>query len=152
MLMRVVLQRVAEASVAVGGERVSHIGRGILVLAAFSSSDSDAELHWMARKICSLRLFEDEDGKLNRSLEETGGEILVVSQFTLYGDCRKGRRPSFDKSAPPALAQELYDRFVGFLRDESPCLVAEGVFREHMHVALVNDGPVTLILEKDFAA
>jgi D-tyrosyl-tRNA(Tyr) deacylase len=103
----------------------------------------------MAKKIISLRIFEDDEGKLNRSLGETGGEILVVSQFTLYGDCRKGRRPSFDKSAPPDQAQDLYDKFVAILQHVSPGVVAEGVFREHMHVGLVNDGPVTLILEKD---
>lgn len=147
--MRVVVQRVAEASVNVGDERISHIGRGILALVAFSRADSEDELRWMAKKIVSLRLFEDDEAKMNRSLEEVGGEILVVSQFTLYGDCRKGRRPSFDKSAAPDRAQELYGRFVRILKDESPCPVAEGVFREHMHIHLVNDGPVTLIVEKD---
>lgn len=150
--MRVVIQRVTQAAVTVDEVRISRIGRGIVALVAFSRSDSVDELRWMAKKMISLRLFEDEDHKMNRSLEEIGGEILVVSQFTLYGDCRKGRRPSFDKSAPPDRAEELYEQFVRILRDESPCPVAEGVFREHMHVALVNDGPVTLIVEKESPA
>jgi D-tyrosyl-tRNA(Tyr) deacylase len=147
--MRVVIQRVAKASVRVGDEEISSIGRGILVLAAFSKKDSESELQWMAKKIVSLRVFEDDNGKMNRTLQEMGGEILVVSQFTLYGDCRKGRRPGFDKSASPEQAQDLYERFVKILERESPGPVAEGVFREHMHVSLVNDGPVTLIIEKD---
>ena len=147
--MRVVIQRVSEASVRVGDEQISRIGRGILALAAFSRGDSEAELQWMAGKIISLRVFEDADGKMNLSLQDIGGEILIVSQFTLYGDCRKGRRPGFDKSAAPAQAQDLYDRFVKILERESPGPVAEGVFREHMHVSLVNDGPVTLIVDKE---
>lgn len=147
--MRVVIQRVSQASVRVGDECVSSIGRGLVALAAFSHNDSDSELQWMAKKIVSLRVFEDDKGKMNLSLQEIGGEIMVVSQFTLYGDCRKGRRPGFDKSAPPDRAQELYERFVKILEAEAPGPVAEGVFREHMRVNLVNDGPVTLILEKD---
>ncbi len=150
--MRAVVQRVAEAAVAVGGNEVSRIGRGILVLVGFTATDTEDVLYWMARKLPSLRLFEDEDGKMNRTVEEIGGEILTVSQFTLYGDCRKGRRPSFDKSAPPEQAEALYDKFIEILKDEAPCPVATGVFRELMHVSLVNDGPVTLIVEKESGA
>ncbi|NIM19103.1 MAG: D-tyrosyl-tRNA(Tyr) deacylase [Candidatus Latescibacteria bacterium] len=150
--MRAVLQRVSEASVAVGGREISRIGRGFLVLIGFTRSDCDEVLQWMAQKISSLRLFEDEAGKMNCTLEEVGGEILAVSQFTLYGDCRKGRRPSFDKSAPPEQAEMLYEKFIDILKREAPCPVAAGVFREHMHVSLVNDGPVTLMIEKEAGA
>lgn len=147
--MRVVVQRVKEAAVAVEGREVGRIGRGFLVLAGFSSRDTGSELEWMARKLPSLRVFEDEGGKLNLTLEEVGGECLVVSQFTLYGDCRKGRRPSFDKSAPPEQAERLYESFVRMLTEAAPVRVVTGVFREHMDVSLVNDGPVTLILDKE---
>ena len=147
--MRVVVQRVKQAAVTIEGREVARIGRGFLILAGFSSTDSEAELEWMARKVPSLRVFEDEGGKLNLTLEEVGGECLVVSQFTLYGDCRKGRRPSFDKSAPPAQAEQLYDTFVRKLSEATPARIATGVFREYMNVSLVNDGPVTLILDKE---
>jgi D-tyrosyl-tRNA(Tyr) deacylase len=147
--MRAVVQRVKEAAVTIEGREVARIGRGFLILAGFSSTDSEAELEWMARKLPSLRVFEDEGGKLNLTLEEVGGECLVVSQFTLYGDCRKGRRPSFDKSAPPAQAERLYDSFVRILTEATLVRVVTGVFREYMNVSLVNDGPVTLILDKE---
>ena len=147
--MRVVVQRVKEAAVAIEGREVARIGRGLLILTGFTASDTEAELQWMARKLPSLRVFEDDGGKLNLTIEEVGGECLVVSQFTLYGDCRKGRRPSFDKSAPPAQAEQLYESFVRILTKEAPVRVATGVFREHMDVSLVNDGPVTLILDKE---
>jgi D-tyrosyl-tRNA(Tyr) deacylase len=147
--MRVVVQRVKEAAVKIGPEESARIGPGFLVLVGFTASDTESELQWMARKLPSLRVFEDDQGKMNRTLEETGGECLVVSQFTLYGDCRKGRRPSFDKSAPPEQAEKLYDSFVRILADASRVRVATGVFREYMQVSLVNDGPVTLILEKE---
>ncbi len=147
--MRVVVQRVKEAAVAIEGREVARIGRGFLILAGFTASDTEAEIQWMARKLPSLRVFEDAGGKLNLTIEEVNGECLVVSQFTLYGDCRKGRRPSFDKSAPPAQAQQLYDSFVRILTKEATVRVATGMFREHMDVSLVNDGPVTLILDKE---
>ncbi len=147
--MRAVIQRVREASVTVHGQEIASIGPGILLLVGFTGSDDEGVLRWMARKVSTLRLFEDEQQKMNRTLEEVGGEILVVSQFTVYGDCRKGRRPSFDKSAPPDRAEKLYERFLDTLKDEAPCRVASGVFQEHMHVSLVNDGPVTLIVDKE---
>ncbi|MFH1754912.1 MAG: D-aminoacyl-tRNA deacylase [Candidatus Latescibacterota bacterium] len=150
--MRVVIQRVKQAGVDIAGEQVTRIAHGILVLAGFSRSDTDCELSWMAKKIVSLRIFADDDGKMNLTLQDIGGSILVVSQFTLYGDCRKGKRPSFDKSAPPALAEGLYGTFVEMITQEAPGLVAAGVFREHMQVSLVNDGPVTLIIEKEHGA
>ncbi|UCG50873.1 MAG: D-tyrosyl-tRNA(Tyr) deacylase [Candidatus Latescibacterota bacterium] len=147
--MRAVIQRVSRASVDVNGEIVGSIEIGLLVLVGFVKNDSDDVLRWMARKIISLRVFEDPEGKMNLDLETVGGRILVVSQFTLYGDCRKGKRPSFDRSAPPILAEALYNRFVEVLREEAPFEIETGVFQAHMNVSLVNDGPVTLVLEKE---
>lgn len=147
--MRVVVQRVSSAAVDVDGERIASIECGLLVLAAFAFSDTEETAAWVARKIPSLRVFEDEDGKLNRSLEEAGGSLLVVSQFTLYGDCRKGKRPSFDKSAPPERAEALYGSFLRLLAGHTRQPVKSGRFQEHMQVFLVNDGPVTLVIEKE---
>lgn len=147
--MRVVIQRVKQAAVRVDGEAVGEIERGSLVLAGFTGADNDETLRWMARKIASLRLFEDSDGKMNLDLQAVGGRILVVPQFTLYGDCRKGKRPSFDRSATPEIAETLFDRFVQLLREEISTGVETGVFQARMDVSLVNDGPVTLILEKE---
>jgi D-tyrosyl-tRNA(Tyr) deacylase len=146
--VRVVVQRVAEAAVDVDGKEIARIGRGFLVLAGFGKDDNDARIDWMARKVSSLRIFEDETGRMASALEAVGGEILVVSQFTLYGDVRKGARPGFDKSAPPELARELYARFLTSLRDVCP-RVAIGVFQAHMRVSLVNDGPVTILVDND---
>jgi D-tyrosyl-tRNA(Tyr) deacylase len=147
--MKVVLQRVSEASVSVDGRVVGSTGKGLLLLVGFTSGDGESELAWMARKIVDLRIFPDDEGKMNRSLVEQGGEILVVSQFTLYGDARKGRRPSFDQAASPEIAILLYRRFLELLRDLVPGKVAEGEFGAMMDVSLVNDGPVTLVLEKE---
>jgi len=147
--MRVVVQRVKSASVSVDGAAVGAIERGFLVLAAFTSGDNDDTLRWMARKLPSLRVFDEADGKMNLGLESVGGSILVVSQFTLYGDCRKGKRPGFDKSAPPDKAERLYRKFVATLREEAGCRIETGVFQAHMEVALVNDGPVTFVIEKE---
>jgi len=147
--VRTVVQRVMSASVLVGGRVVGEIGRGFLVLAGFTASDNDETLRWMARKIPSLRVFDDADGKMNLGLESVEGSILVVSQFTLYGDCRKGKRPGFDKSAPPEEAEGLYRRFVAMLREEAGCRIETGVFQAHMEVSLVNDGPVTFVIEKE---
>jgi len=147
--MRVVLQRVSRASVRVEGGTVGSIGVGFLVLAGFAPADSDATLTWMAEKILGLRLFGDAEGKMNRDLAEVGGAVLVVSQFTLYGDAKKGRRPSFIDAAPPEIAVPLYERFVALLREKAGGIpVATGEFGAMMEVELVNDGPVTLILEK----
>lgn len=146
--MRTVVQRVAGASVDVDGRRVASIGRGLLLLVAFRSGDTDRELDWTARKCLGLRIFEDADGLMNRSLLDVEGEVLVVSQFTLYGDVRKGKRPSFTGSAPAGEANRLYRRFVEMLERRWP-RVAEGVFQANMQVGLVNDGPVTLIVERE---
>jgi D-tyrosyl-tRNA(Tyr) deacylase len=146
--MRVVVQRVSEAAVVVVGRKVSSIGHGLLVLAAFKAGDGDEELRWMAKKCLELRIFEDAEGKMNRSLLDEGGELLVVSQFTLYGNCRKGRRPAYTESAPAGEAERLYERFLGILRSEYD-RVAEGVFGAKMRVELVNDGPVTLVIDRE---
>jgi D-tyrosyl-tRNA(Tyr) deacylase len=145
--MRVVVQRVSEASVAVGGTVVSSIGPGILVLAAFRSGDAESDLEWMARKCLDLRIFEDDGGKMNRSVLDRGGEVLVVSQFTLYGECRKGRRPDFLESAPADEARALYEQFLDRMKSRYP-KIAGGVFGATMSVRLVNDGPVTLIIDR----
>jgi D-tyrosyl-tRNA(Tyr) deacylase len=146
--MRVVVQRVSEASVEVDGKAVSSIGAGLVVLAAFRAGDSDAELDWMARKCLELRIFGDDSGRMNRSVLEVNGDLLLVSQFTLYGDCRKGRRPDFIASARAEEAQGLYRRFLDILNGYYP-KVAEGVFGAKMKVRLVNDGPVTLVIDRD---
>lgn len=145
--MRVVIQRVQRARVTVDGEVVGEIGHGLLLLVGIGRGEAEEALRWVADKIINLRIFEDESGKMNRSLREVGGEILAVSQFTLYGDVRKGRRPSFTGAAPPEEAEPLFDRFVQLLR-ASGVRVATGRFRAHMLVELVNDGPVTLLLER----
>jgi D-tyrosyl-tRNA(Tyr) deacylase len=146
--MRAVVQRVAQAAVSVEEREVARIGRGFLVLAGFGRDDTSADLEWMARKIASLRIFEDESGRMSRSLDAVGGEILVVSQFTLYADVRKGARPGFDDSAPPEVAHDLYQRFVEALRSCSSGRVATGEFQAVMRVSLVNEGPVTLVIER----
>lgn len=144
--MRAVVQRVAESSVRIGDRTVARIGGGLLVLLAVSRLDERADGDYLAQKISNLRIFEDESGRLNRSLLETGQEMLVVSQFTLYGDCRKGRRPSFGEAAEPEKADRLYRYFVDRVR-EIGVRVKTGRFRETMAVALINDGPVTLIVD-----
>jgi D-tyrosyl-tRNA(Tyr) deacylase len=144
--MRACIQRVSEAQVTVDGEITGRIGRGLVVLLGVGDGDGDTEVAWMAEKIAGLRIFEDEAGKMNRSLDEAGGAMLVVSQFTLFGDCHKGRRPSFTTAAPPELAERLYDSFVARVRGAG-IEVATGRFREHMMVSLVNDGPVTLWID-----
>ena len=148
--MRVVLQRVKRAEVRIVDRIAGKIGTGFLVLAGFAPSDTDAQLSWMAEKILGLRVFGDAEGKMNRDLAEVGGGVLVVSQFTLYGDASKGRRPSFIDAAPPTVAIPLYERFVAVLREKSggKIPVATGEFGAMMDVELVNDGPVTLILER----
>lgn len=144
--MRAVLQRVSESQVAVGEEVIAKIGRGLMVLLAVAKGDRFADADYLADKIIHLRIFEDEKGKMNRSLHEIGAEMLVVSQFTLLGDCRKGRRPSFIEAADPELADTLYAYFIEKVRQKSVS-VQTGRFRAMMAVTLVNDGPVTIILE-----
>jgi len=145
--VRVVLQRAARATVTLDGRTVAAIGQGLVVLVGFTHADDATAADWMAEKIAGLRIFADRDGKMNRSLMDVGGALLVVSQFTLYGDARKGRRPSFVAAAPPDLAVPLYERFVAALRAQG-LTVATGVFGALMAVELVNDGPVTLVLER----
>ena len=144
--MRAVVQRVKRAEVRVGDDVAGSIGPGLLVLVGIGKTDSDTDLQNLAEKIVNLRVFEDEHGKMNRSLLERGGQVLCVSQFTLYGDCRKGRRPSYDQAAGPDTAQRLYDDFVKALRSFG-IVVATGQFQAMMEVELVNDGPVTLLLD-----
>lgn len=144
--MRAVIQRVRSASVTVDGAVVGRIARGVVVLVGIGQGDGAADVAYVARKVRELRLFEDEGGRLNRSLTEVGGAALVVSQFTLYGDCRRGRRPSFDKAAPPAGALRIYEDLVAALR-AGGLTVQTGRFQAMMQVELVNDGPVTLLLD-----
>lgn len=145
--MRAVVQRVARAEVRVGGRTVGAIGRGLTVLAGFAPGDDEGTLRWMAEKLRTLRVFPDDEGRMNRSVEEVAGEMLIVSQFTLYGDVARGRRPSFTGAAPPDEAARLYDRFVDACRGAS-VPVATGDFGAIMEVELVNDGPVTLVIER----
>jgi D-tyrosyl-tRNA(Tyr) deacylase len=145
--MRIVLQRVSRAKVTVDGRVTGEIGRGLLLLAGFTDGDTEDALAWMADKVVGLRIFPDDEGKMNRSVEEIDGALLVVSQFTLYGDTRKGRRPSFIDAARPEIAIPLYERFLQMLRATGRP-VQTGEFGAMMDVELVNDGPVTLILER----
>ena len=145
--MRVVVQRVSRASVTIDGEVTGSIGRGLLLLAALKGDESEQDLAWMANRCVGLRIFPDNQGKMNRSLDEVEGGILAISQFTLYGDCRKGRRPSFIGAGDPEASEKLFDRFLGLLQ-ETGTQVATGRFGAMMQVELVNDGPVTLIIDK----
>ena len=146
--MRALIQRVSRASVLVDDQEVASIGRGYLVLLGVARDDGEAQAAWLARKIAGLRLFEDDAGKMNLDLADVAGAVLAVSQFTLYGDARKGRRPSFSRAAPPAQARALYDTFCELLMAEG-VPVQKGVFQAHMEVGLVNDGPVTLWLQNE---
>ncbi len=144
--MRACVQRVREASVEVDCATVGSIGAGLVVLLGVAAGDEDADAAWMAEKVVDLRIFADDQGKMNRSLADTKGEMLVVSQFTLLGDCRKGRRPSFVHAALPEKANRLYEVFSSLVAQRG-IRVATGRFRAHMNVSLVNDGPVTLLLD-----
>lgn len=144
--MKAVIQRVSAAKVEVDGKAVGRIGRGILVLLGVEKGDGERDADWLAEKIGNLRIFEDEKGKMNLSVKEVAGELLAVSQFTLAGNCAKGRRPSFDTAAPPEEANRLYEYFVAKLRTLG-LPVETGVFQAMMQVSLINDGPVTFILE-----
>jgi D-tyrosyl-tRNA(Tyr) deacylase len=149
--MRALVQRVLEASVEVDGCLAGQIGPGLLILLGVRHSDTPREAQFVAGKCLDLRIFEDQDGKMNRSVRDVAGSVLVVSQFTLYGDCRKGRRPSFIDAAPPTVSEPLYEVFVGCIA-ESGLRTAQGVFGAQMKVRLLNDGPVTVIVEKDASA
>ena len=144
--MKACIQRVRRARVMVGGEVAGQIGTGVVVLLGVAAGDSLSDARTLAAKVASLRIFDDDQGKMNRSLAEVGGAMLVVSQFTLLADCRKGRRPSFTDAAPPELAAQLYQAFVEAM-EQAGVPVATGRFRQHMEVELVNDGPVTLVLD-----
>ena len=144
--MRVLLQRVRRASVTVAGETVGEIGHGILLFIGITAGDARADADWLAKKAAGLRIFEDEAGKMNKSLLDIGGDALVVSQFTLYADCRKGRRPGFDLAGDPAAANELYEYFAERLKAEGAAHVATGRFGADMLVSLENDGPATFLL------
>lgn len=146
--MRALIQRVSSAAVSVDGVQISRIGKGLLILLGVKTGDTTAEADFLADKCVGLRIFEDAEEKMNLSLSDVGGEVLVVSQFTLYGDARRGRRPSFTLAAPPAQSEPLYEYFVERLRTAG-LRVATGQFGAMMAVSLVNDGPVTLLLEKD---
>ncbi len=144
--MRAVIQRVSEASVVVDEKTVGEIGQGILVLLGVQKGDTEESLKWLVDKISGLRIFKDNAGKMNLSVKDVGGGVLVVSQFTLYGDCRKGRRPGFDNAAPPETAEPLYEKAIRLFQEHG-LETQGGVFGAYMQVSLVNDGPVTFILE-----
>ena len=144
--MRVVVQRVREAKVVVDGSTTGAIGTGLLALIGISRSDAAVDADYLVDKLIGLRVFPDDDGKMNRSVQEAGGSLLLISQFTLYGDCRRGRRPSFDQAAPPEQAQTLYEHFVARAR-MGPVPVETGIFQASMQVYLINDGPVTIWMD-----
>ena len=149
--MRALLQRVTHGSVSVDGQRIGQIGTGLVVLVGVKQGDGLDEASWLARKLANLRIFEDDQGTMNLSLIDTQGAALVVSQFTLYGDARKGRRPSYSHAARPEEAERLIDQFCQLLRDEGVDKIETGRFQAHMQVEIHNDGPVTLMLDTDIS-
>lgn len=144
--MRLIVQRVNEARVEVDNQVTGSIGKGLLVFIGVAKTDTEKEADYLVDKVVGLRIFADEEGKMNRSISDAAGSLLIVSQFTLYGDCRKGRRPSFDLAAPPEQAKALYDYFVAAAR-RTPVPVETGTFQASMQVHLINDGPVTILME-----
>jgi len=146
--MRAVIQRVSAAHVTVGGETIGRIGRGLVVLLGVRKGDRSQQARALAEKVCNLRIFADDAGKMNRSARDVAADVLIVSQFTLYGDCSKGRRPGFDRAAPPEVAQELYELFIDEVAARG-LTAAHGQFAAMMRVHLVNDGPVTLLLDTE---
>ncbi len=144
--MRAVIQKVSRAKIIVNGETISEIGPGLLALIGIGREDGEKDMAYLADKIPNLRIFEDGEGKLNRSVSDVGGEILMVSQFTLYGNAQHGRRPSFIDAAPPEEARPIYERLLGIFREKGVSLKT-GIFQAHMEIELVNDGPVTLLLD-----
>lgn len=149
--MRLVIQRVRSAEVMVEGAVTGRIGAGLLVLAGFASTDTPDQLAWMARKLVQLRIFSDDAGQMNRSVLDTGGDVLVVSQFTLLADARKGNRPSYVGAAPPAVAEPLYRQFLALVAELLGRPVPTGIFGADMQVSLINDGPVTIVLDSPAA-
>lgn len=145
--MRIVIQRVAEASVTIEKQVKGQIGNGLLLLAGFSPDDTTDDLQWLARKVVQLRIFNDEEGKMNKSIQETGGDMLLISQFTLLASTRKGNRPSYIQAAGPAVAIPLYEQFIALLQSELGKDIETGAFGADMKVALVNDGPVTIVMD-----
>ncbi len=150
--MRLVIQRVREASVTVEGAITGQIGPGLLVLVGCAPTDDEAALNWLVRKLVALRIFNDDNGQMNRSVRDVGGEVLAVSQFTLLADARKGNRPSYTGAAPPAVAEPLYQRFVALVAQELGRPVPTGIFGADMQVRLLNDGPVTIVLDSPATA
>ncbi len=146
--MRAVVQRVLQGRVEVNGQQVNHIDKGLLVYLSVGKTDTIRDAQFMAEKLVNLRIFADEAGKMNRGLLDVGGSILLVSNFTLHGDCRKGRRPSFDAAAEPELAQQLYEKLIELIAEQGVA-VEKGAFGEHMQVSSVNDGPVTFLLDSE---
>ena len=145
--MRVVIQRVTRASVTIAGELKSSIGRGMMLLVGFCNEDTDQDLDWAVKKIAQLRIYDDEQGVMNKSIEETGGEILAVSQFTLYASCKKGNRPSYIRAAKPDISVPLYNSFCEKLQERLQKPIQTGVFGADMQVELINDGPVTICID-----
>lgn len=145
--MRVVIQRVTRASVTIAGQLKSSIGRGMMILVGFCNEDTDQDLDWAVKKIAQLRIYDDEQGVMNKSIEETGGEILAVSQFTLYASCKKGNRPSYIRAAKPDISVPLYDAFCQKLQERLQKPIQTGVFGADMQVELINDGPVTICID-----
>ena len=145
--MRVVIQRVTRASVTIAGELKSSIGRGMMILVGFCNEDTDQDLDWAVKKIAQLRIYDDEQGVMNKSIEETGGEILAVSQFTLYASCKKGNRPSYIRAAKPDISVPLYNSFCQKLQERLQKPIQTGVFGADMQVELINDGPVTICID-----
>ena len=146
--MRIVVQRVRRAAVTINGIVHGAIANGMVVLLGIRNSDTSTDLQWLAEKVVNLRIFDDQQGKMNKSLADIDGEMLIISQFTLYGDCRKGRRPGFSTAAPPDIAEPLYRQFIEEVQNRQ-VRVATGIFQATMEVELVNDGPVTLLLDSD---
>tara|TARA_B100000959_G_scaffold285744_1_gene361538 strand:+ start:2177 stop:2629 length:453 start_codon:yes stop_codon:yes gene_type:complete len=145
--MRVVVQRVSQSNVKVSGEVIGEIKEGLMVLVSFVDDDTDGDLDWMSNKIINLRIFNDEDGKMNKSLLDVGGDILIISQFTLHGSTKKGNRPSFIKAAKPDLANIMYEKFIKILEESLGKGIQKGEFGGDMKVSLVNDGPTTIIID-----
>ena len=147
--MKIVVQRCSRAEVRIGGETVGKIGKGFVLLVGITHEDTEKEVAWMAKKVAALRVFGDEEGKMNRAITEVGGSVLSISQFTLYGDARKGNRPSFVQAARPEVAEQLYERFNALLREQYGLTVETGQFGADMQVDFINDGPVTILLETE---